>query len=247
MRVHVVVPRHGVRANLRRRRAVVGDAAPIEHDCALEQRSERPRLVEHQHHGGTAIVCGADNVGDDRLVVCVNAGERLVHDEHIGIAHERARDQHALLLAARHAADGEVVPDPRGPWSRAPARALRGRRAEGAWRRARANPPRPLRRPKPQGHPARWCAGGRTRAARAGRDRRRRPRRRSRCCRAWGVIRPSIARTKVDLPEPLAPRMATVWPARTSRERSRKATVSPKRTVMDCADIAETGMTTRVP
>ena len=58
-----------------------------------------------QHDGRAARLQGAEGVGQHLLVVQVDAGGRLVEEEQLGVAGERAGDEHPLLLAAGEGAD----------------------------------------------------------------------------------------------------------------------------------------------
>ena len=86
----------------RRGRAVLHDLALLhDHDAVAELAVER-QVVRDQY--ATHAVCFArfgDQVHDRALSDHVQAGRRLVGDQHFGLSRQRHRDQDALTLAAR--------------------------------------------------------------------------------------------------------------------------------------------------
>ena len=85
------------------RRPVVGDPAVAHHDRPVDERRQRAELVGDQHDGGAAVLEAAQRVGQRLLAGQVDPGGRLVEDEQVGLAGERAGDQHPLLLPAGQA------------------------------------------------------------------------------------------------------------------------------------------------
>ena len=91
----------GVRGDLLRQRGtVVGDPAVAHHHRPVDQRHHRAELVGDEHDGRAALLEAAERVGERLLVGQVDAGGGLVEQEQLGLAGQRAGDEHPLLLAA---------------------------------------------------------------------------------------------------------------------------------------------------
>ena len=153
-------------------------------------------------------------LGDGLLAVQVDAGVGLVEHEQLGLAGQRARDQHPLLLATGQGRD------------RVPARSLEARRPPGPARRPRgrcAGPAgtacagtggRPRRPRSPSTEPpvrsgsaaARSRAGATRGSSTSGWSNRR-------IAPALSGCRPTIALTRVDFPSRWRPAAATTSPA----------------------------------
>src|SRR5436190_5034410 len=75
-------------------------------DDAVEVAEDRVDVVGDEHHGNVLLFAEAtDERGDRRLVLEVEAVERLVEQQQPRPAHECLRDQQPLLLAARKLAN----------------------------------------------------------------------------------------------------------------------------------------------
>ena len=215
MRVHVVVVRDGVLAGRLGHRSVVDDPAVVHDDGPVHQRRQRAQFVRDQQDRAAAVDEPVERGGERLLAGRVDAGGRLVEDQQVGLAGQGPGDEDPLLLAA-----GERVDLVAAPGRRARRRPARRRPRRG--RPARAGRPKPRRASRPDATTSRTVAGTPLPAP-------------SRCgtypirchCRnrrsgvpnsvdpaASQRTRPRAARTSVDLPEPLAPRIATVSPAR---------------------------------
>ena len=82
-------------------RALLHDAAPLEHvDPVGVHDGGEPVRDEHRHHVAVARHL-ADGAGDLLLGERVERGGRLVEDQEVRPAQQRARDRQALLLAPR--------------------------------------------------------------------------------------------------------------------------------------------------
>ena len=152
--------RRGSRRSPRGRSAARRTAPALQHDDAVEVVGDRAELVRDEQHGGAVLAHEVhERVAEQPLRLRVDARDRLVEHEQLGLAGERLRDQHALLLPARQLDDRA---------SRA------GRRAPTDSRRGR---PRPVGRPRAGATSPRRAAGRRRRPPRpspAGRARGRR-------------------------------------------------------------------------
>ena len=102
------MPRHRVGANGSGCGSIVSDAPAIEHNGALQQGSERSCLVKHEYNRGATIMGGLHDLRHHYLVVGIDAGERLVHHQHVWISNQSTGDKHALLLATGEGANGRV-------------------------------------------------------------------------------------------------------------------------------------------
>src|SRR6185312_3760351 len=137
-------PRHALRRGEERgARAFMHDLAALQHDDLLGGGERLARMLLDEHDGELVLVLQAldaleHDIDDDRR----QALERLVHQQHGGIAHEGAADRQHLLLAARELVavvasprrhgevlvDGEraedlaLLRDPADPGARAPMR-----------------------------------------------------------------------------------------------------------------------------
>ncbi len=96
--------------------AVADDATFPQHHGPVDQRAERPDLVQHHEYGRAGGDQVAEQLGENALVFEVDAGGRLVEDEEVGLPGQSPRDQYPLLLAAGqvgHVVAGTVgQPDP---------------------------------------------------------------------------------------------------------------------------------------
>ena len=196
----------------------------------VEVVGDRAELVRHEQH--RRAVLGREvheRVAEQPLRLGVDAGDRLVEHEQLGIADERLGDEHALLLAA-----GELAHAP------APQVGERDRlRARGRPRRGRAAPGQ-RHHPRRASRPARTTSS--TVAGRSGGRCGRcgtypiRPRSREHA----GVLAeqraprphsgrstPSSSRSSVDLPLPFGPTSAANSPACTRNETSSSTGVAP--------------------
>ena len=205
--------------------ALLHQLARLHDRDAVGERQRLALVVRDEDEGAADLLVDAAQLLLHRLPeLQVERRERLVEQQHLRPHDERARQRHALLLAARKLLDRAV-----GKLGRdAPAPACR--------RRAGRSPPaaawRSSARRRCSG--ARSCAGtGRSpgtpcwSAASPGRAASRR-RRRSRPCRLVGMMKPPIMRSSVVLPQPEGPRMATKSPRAMSRSSGFTATVVPK-------------------
>ena len=66
--------------------------------------------MRDQQHRGALVHQPAEQLGERLLALVVDPGRRLVHHEQVGVAGERPRDEHALLLAARQLGEGGAQP-----------------------------------------------------------------------------------------------------------------------------------------
>ena len=102
---------HAARGEVGRR--PVEQHRALQHDDPVEVVGDRAELVRHQQH--RRAVLGREvheRVAEQSLRLRVDAGDRLVEHEQLGIADERLGDEHALLLAAgelAHAAAAQVA------------------------------------------------------------------------------------------------------------------------------------------
>ena len=186
----------------------------------LLRRRELPQLAVHDHadfvcERRSILVVVRDEQGRQPelaqellelrrappLGVRVECRERLVQQQHAGIARERAGERDALALAARElgrprVARGARSGSARGTRPRAPCRRTRRSRARSCAGRART----PGRRARRAARPA--CGRGATRRTRR--------RRRARSARPPAARGPAIARSTDVLPAPDGPTRATV-------------------------------------
>ena len=102
------MPASGSRSSLRhdlRRGASGGDpAAGHDHDRAREPRHLVDRVADEDDGHADLVAQPLDVVDDLRLAGHVERGQRLVHQEELGLRHERAAERHPLTLAAREGA-----------------------------------------------------------------------------------------------------------------------------------------------
>jgi zinc transport system substrate-binding protein len=83
-----------------RRRAVELDRA-LHHEHTVEVRGHRAQLVRHEEHRGAVLEHEVhERVAELALRLRVDARDGLVEHEQLGLARERAGDEHALLLTA---------------------------------------------------------------------------------------------------------------------------------------------------
>ena len=160
----------------------------------------------------------AQRAGERRLAGGVDAGGRLVEDQQLRLGGQGPGDQRALLLAAGERRHRVARPDRRG-------RPRRARRRPRPGRCARTGRSSPRRASRPEATTSATVAGTPLPApSRCGtypirRHCRRRPAaaaprspEQATPCRRSAAPGPRMARIRVDLPEPLAPRMATTSP-----------------------------------
>ena len=165
----------------------------------------------------------------------VERAERLVEQQHLRLADQRARQRHALALAARQLRRPALA-DAR-PAAPAPAARRRGARARprapcapsAHRRRCRAcSCAGTARSPGTRCSPAARRAGGATR-----------PRRRSGCAPAVGSVKPPIMRRQVVLPEPEGPSRVKNSPAAIVRSTPSTARTGRRAAAEDAADVFE--------
>ena len=98
------VPVDAVTAQQRLGRAVLHQAAPLEHQDAVEVAHGGQAMRDRQH--GAAAHQAAERLADELLGCAVERGGRLVEQQQRRVLEERARDGDALALSARqpHAA-----------------------------------------------------------------------------------------------------------------------------------------------
>ena len=92
------------------RRAVVDHAAVPQHHRAVDQRLQRAQLVQDEQDRRAAADLFAQCGGEHLLAGQVDAGHRLVHDQQLRFAGQRAGDQHPLVLSAGERVDGVLGP-----------------------------------------------------------------------------------------------------------------------------------------
>ena len=91
--------------------AVVHHAAAVHHH-EFVGRQRHGQFVQHADHGAARGDQRAHGLHPVGLVRWVEVGERLVHQQQLGLDRERARQQHALALAARELAQRPLAPVP---------------------------------------------------------------------------------------------------------------------------------------
>ena len=91
----------------------VGDDATTAHDNgAADELGEWSELVSHEHDAAALARQVPESAGEGVLAVGVDPCGGLVEDEHVRLARERPRDEHALLLPTgerRHRVLGAVL------------------------------------------------------------------------------------------------------------------------------------------
>ena len=195
--------------------------APLQHDHAVEVVGDRAELVRHEQHRGAVLAHEVhERVAEQPLRLRVDARDRLVEHEQLGLAGERLGDERRAAAdrprarRARRRRRSASATDS-SAWSTAARSAARGGRHQPCLRQParRRRPPR--RSPGRSGAMRSRCGTYPTRQ----RSRRRRGRRAEqlRPCPASGASSPSSDRSSVDLPEPFGPTSATNSPARTAR------------------------------
>src|SRR2546428_1354123 len=86
------------------RRALVDDAPLVHYDDAIRKfRELLDCMLDHDDRHGLLVLEACDRREDLFLSDGIELGCRLIEDEDLGQQHERARDGHALLLAAGEA------------------------------------------------------------------------------------------------------------------------------------------------
>ncbi len=84
---------------------VVRDCARFEHDGAVDQLAQRAELVGHQEDRRSFQHESVQEVGKYLLVLVVDPGGGLVHDQQLGLGGQCAGDEGALLHSARELAE----------------------------------------------------------------------------------------------------------------------------------------------
>ena len=79
-------------------------------ETSSQSRSTRLELVTREQHGGTAARALDEDVGEDVDRDRVEARERLVEDQRVGLVYERRRELDTLLVAEREGVDSIVSP-----------------------------------------------------------------------------------------------------------------------------------------
>ena len=96
-------------------RAILGDAAARQHHHVVDERRDGVEVVRHHDEDAAARALLAQDLGEQRRTVAVEAGERLVGEEELRLVHDGARHrqalQHAARVGARRAAGGVGEPD----------------------------------------------------------------------------------------------------------------------------------------
>ena len=203
-------------------RALGDGPAVVDDDGVLAQVLDEVELVRREQHRGAAASFGDEDlrqrVDGDR----VEAGERLVEDQDVGLVDEGADQLDALLVAEREVLEVAATARsarPRRSSQLAPAGGPRcACRGRGAGRGSAAGRPR--------------ASSGTARAPRAGSrsaaGRRRRPAAPSqRTSPASRAVSPKIARIVVVLPAPLGPRNPVTAPGRTVNDIPSRARTVP--------------------
>ena len=144
--------RRGHRPRGRRAAALAGSAASgpsnttrsrVHRDDAGDERLDRPELVEHDHDRRAGVGEDAQRVGERRLARRVDAGERLVEDQHPRAARQPAGHQGAPLLAP-----GQPVDRPTRRWSARPTTSIAASTARRSALRERRHHPFDASRPE---------------------------------------------------------------------------------------------------
>ena len=81
-------------------RAIKGHVAILKRNCALDEWAELAHIVEHRYDRDSAAVQGLKCLCQGLPRIAVNASQRFVEDEEVGMADECSRDEYALGLAA---------------------------------------------------------------------------------------------------------------------------------------------------
>ena len=83
------------------RRANLLNHAILHDDDAVAQGHGLGLIVRNVHERGVDAIAQLDNLGAHLVAkLRVEVRERLVHEQHLGFAHDSATDRHALTLAA---------------------------------------------------------------------------------------------------------------------------------------------------
>ena len=245
--------RHGLRRGRRARGALepplVPGAGEVEAAAALELEHggrhglEEPAVVRDEDDGR---VDRGELALEPLEAVDVEVVRRLVEQEQVGVARERAAERGARQLAAGEGRElpvevGVAEAEPaqhrgrrgRASSTRPRARAAPAPRRSGAASRRRArrapSPPRAAaaparsRRGRPRPRARTRAASGRGRAAGAGRGARPSRPSASAISPPWIVVSPMIARRSVVLPAPFWPASARRWPRSTENETPSKS------------------------
>ena len=222
---------------------------PVAHDQDPVAEAQRlAEVVGDEDHRLADLAVQADDLvlhvaADER----VERRERLVEEQHVGVAGQRPGEADALLHAARQLV-GVGAPRSRTarrgrrpPAPGAAARPCRCRRSRGRRRRCRA--PGGAAAGRSAGTPWRRSCG----AARAGAARRRPagPRPRAAPDPEVGSTSRVRQRTSVDLPEPDSPMTTKTSPGATSKLTSRTAAVQPRCSISSRRDSAQAAASLR--
>ena len=208
-----VLANRGVRTRLDYlARRAEGEDAPVEHEQPVEPVVDAIEIVRRHDDRQPAVDELAYDDAQCLFGLRVDAGRRLVEQQQPRLLRDRARDEDALLLAARQV--GDVTHPPARPCS--PPRARRARRrgrarrsaARTAAARSAPSQRRPTRLPGTTSRRPRPAARRRSFPA-AGARLRSQVRTARRCV---GVNRPAIVLSSVDFPEPLGPTMPSASP-----------------------------------
>ena len=94
------IPRLTPSSTSRRRRAVEQDP-PLQHDHAIDHVGDRGELVGHEQHASAVLSDQVhEGVPEPPLGLGVDAGDRFIQHEQLGLPGERAGDEGSLLLPA---------------------------------------------------------------------------------------------------------------------------------------------------
>ena len=89
-------------AKMPRDRALLADHAVAHHDDVVGDLADHAEVVADEQHAHPVLLLElGEQLEDLALDGHVERGRRLVGDQQLGLAGERHRDHHALLLAAR--------------------------------------------------------------------------------------------------------------------------------------------------
>ena len=111
------------------RRADLLDDAVLEHDDLIGERHRFDLIVGDVHRGRVRLAVDARDLAPHVAAqLRVEVRQRLVEQEHLGLAHDRATDRDALALAARQRLGPALEVRRRGRGSRRPRRRAAGSR-----------------------------------------------------------------------------------------------------------------------
>ena len=86
---------------------IVGDPAVAQYDCAVDQGAERANIMQHNQYACAPGQQPAQHLGKHPLMVKINTRRGFIEHQEIWFSHQRARNQHPLLLPTRQ--PGNVV------------------------------------------------------------------------------------------------------------------------------------------